>query len=78
MEKSIPNPDPHFHTARIHKELGELITHLREDTRYIEEPKAVALFETAAEVLSGLQTAFTHYEQGSEPATRTPNRSQMS
>lgn len=48
--------------------LGELITHLRDDTKHIKEPKAQALFETSAEVLKGLETAFTHYEKGSEPA----------
>ena len=54
--------------------LGELIDHLRQDTRYFDEPKAQALFETSAEVLQGLRTAFAHYEEGSESAMRGPLR----
>lgn len=72
MEAASPNPDPCYHTANVKKMLGELIEHLREDTRYIKEPKAQALFETSAEVLEGLRTAFTHYEQSAEPAMREP------
>jgi hypothetical protein len=33
------------------------------------------LFETAAEVLIGLQTAFDHYERGEEAAMREPGHS---
>jgi hypothetical protein len=47
-----------------------LIAHLREDIGKVKEPKAQALFETAAEVLTGLRTAFEHYERGSEEAMR--------
>lgn len=71
MQPSSSNPDPRHHTANVKKMLGELITHLREDTKHIKEPKAQALFETSAEVLKGLETAFTHYENGSEPAMRS-------
>jgi hypothetical protein len=70
MEPSTANPDPQFHTARIRKELDELVAHLRDDTAYISEPKAQAMFETAAEVLRGLQTAFAHYDEGREKALR--------
>ena len=50
--------------------LGDLIEHLREDTDKFDEPKAQALFETSAEVLQGLRTAFDHYESGKERALR--------
>jgi hypothetical protein len=70
MEAPSPNPDPRFHTARIRKELDELAAHLRADTSHITEPKAQAMFETAAEVLRGLSTAFTHYDEGREQALR--------
>jgi hypothetical protein len=50
--------------------LSETISHLRADLNRIEEPKAQALFETAAEVLTGLRTAFQHYEGGTEEAMR--------
>lgn len=70
MQAPSSNPDPLYHTANVKKMLGDLIDHLREDIRQLEEPKAQALFETSAEVLQGLQTAFTHYEQGNEAGMR--------
>ena len=70
MKPSVPNPDPRYHTANVNKMLDELIDHLRQDMRQIAEPKAQALFETSAEVLQGLRTAFTHYEEGGEPGMR--------
>jgi hypothetical protein len=51
--------------------LDALIEHLRKDVRKVEEPRAQALFETSAEVLQGLKTAFVHYEQGDEAAWRS-------
>jgi hypothetical protein len=36
---------------------AELIEHLREDGKKVEDPKAQALFETVAELMSGLDTA---------------------
>ena len=44
--------------------------HAREDVTKVNEPRAEALFETTAEVLSGLVTAYEHFEQRSEPAWR--------
>ena len=66
--ETIASKDPRAHTANVRKEFGELIEHLRADLNKIDEPKAQALFETAAEVISGLDTAFQHYEQKSEKA----------
>ena len=62
----IASKDPQAHTANVRKEFGKLIEHLRADINKIDEPKAQALFETAAEVISGLDTAFKHYQQKSE------------
>jgi hypothetical protein len=62
--------DPRYHTTNVKGMLDDLIHHLREDVSAVEEPKAQALFETAAEVLQGLKTAFDHYEQGQEKAFR--------
>lgn len=50
--------------------LDDLIHHLRDDIRQFDEPKAQALFETSAEVLQGLHTAFSHYEAGQERGMR--------
>jgi len=50
--------------------LEEIIVHLREDISKADEPKFQAMFETAAEVLGGLNKAFDDYEQKIEKAWR--------
>ena len=67
-EQDYPTTDPLHHLARIHRMLDELATHCREDIAKIQAPKAQALFETTAEVLGGLKTAYEHYASKSEPA----------
>jgi hypothetical protein len=64
--ETIASKDPRAHTANFWREFRELIDHLRSDLSKIDEPKAQALFETTAEVISGLDTAFKHYEEKSE------------
>jgi hypothetical protein len=66
--ETIASKDPRAHIANVRKEFGELIEHLRDDINKIDEPKAQALFETAAEVINGLDTAFKHYEEKNENA----------
>ena len=66
--ETIASKDPRAHTANVRKEFRELIEPLRGDINKIDEPKAQALFETGAEVISGLETAFIHYEEKSEEA----------
>lgn len=63
---AYPENHPLHHTAKIDSLLNELVTHLRSDIDKFDEPKAQALFETAAEVLLGLRAAFKHYEDKSE------------
>lgn len=65
-----PTSDPRHHTQKIQPLLENLIEHLRRDVQQIEEPRAQALFETSAEVLIGLKTAFEHYEAEAEQAWR--------
>ena len=67
---AYPASDPRYHTANIQAGLRDLIDHLHEDINKLDEPKAQALFETGAEVLTGLQTAFEHCESGAETAMR--------
>lgn len=62
--------DPRHHTIKIKDMLNEVINHVREDVTKVSEPKAEALFETTAEVLKGLITAYTHYETKAEEAFR--------
>lgn len=64
----IETSDPKIHAMNIESMLNEMVDHLRGDLKLVKEPKAQALFETGAEVLIGLRTAFQHYRQGAEPA----------
>jgi len=63
--------NPHHHVQNVSKRLQELIDHLRSDIEKIEEPRAKAMFETSAEVLSGLKKAFHDYESKNELAWRS-------
>ena len=62
--------DPRHQTKRIRDMLSEVRGHLREDIGKINEPRAEALFETTAETMDGLITAFEDYERGQEEAWR--------
>lgn len=62
--------DPRHHTDKIKGMLRDTMDHVREDVSKVSDPKAQALFETSAEVLGGLITAYEHFEQKSEPAWR--------
>jgi hypothetical protein len=66
--ESIGSRDPRAHVANVRGEFQKLIQHLRENIDKIDDSKGQALFETAAEVLTGLNAAFEHYEQKSERA----------
>lgn len=68
--KSLSTNDPLAHAANIKNEFRMLIDHLREDVGKVNDPAAKALFETSAEVLIGLEKAFSDYESKSEPAWR--------
>jgi len=66
--KSLPQSDPIRHTMQVRARLKDLAAHLREDVTKLDEPRAMALFETSAEVLLGLAKAFEDYERGEEEA----------
>jgi hypothetical protein len=67
---SNADSDPRHHTQQMQRRLVDLAAHLREDILKVSEPQLKAMFETAAEVLGGLQKAFRDYEQKSEAAWR--------
>jgi hypothetical protein len=67
--QQFPESDPRHHTGKIKQMLSDTITHLREDESKVSDPRARALFETSAEVLNGLVTAYNDFEQG-KPAWR--------
>jgi hypothetical protein len=60
--------EPSVHSRHMQKMLADLIEHLRKDADRVQEPRFQALLETSAEVLTGLKTAFAHYDAGKEPA----------
>jgi hypothetical protein len=58
-----PENDPRHHTAHLREMLQGVANHARDDIGKINEPKAQALFETAAEVCGGLIKAFNDCDQ---------------
>jgi hypothetical protein len=52
----------------MEKVFHDTAAQLRSDIQAISDPRARALFETAAEVLGGLETAFHHYDKRDELA----------
>ena len=68
MNRQYPHDDPRHHASNIQRMLQDLISHCREDAGKIREPKAQALCEASAEVLTGLKTLWNHYENRSEAA----------
>ena len=70
MKPSSKNSLIH-HVQKIKAQMRQLIDDLRADVGRVTEPKAQALFETSAEVLTGLPRAFYDYENKSEDAWRT-------
>jgi hypothetical protein len=69
-EQVVQTSDCKAHARNIQRMLTEIIDHVRADIDKVNEPKAQALFETSAEVLSGLRTAFEHYSTGAEKSMR--------
>lgn len=58
-----PETDPRHHTLKIKNMLQDSMQHIRGDAGKVSDPKAQALFDTSAEVLGGLITAYEHFEQ---------------
>ena len=72
--RSLDTSDPRAHAGNIRQMLTALLDYVREDIDKVTDPKAQVLFETSAEVLIGLRTAFEHYETASEKAMRPQAR----
>ena len=75
--KLSSNNNPIHHTQKMKARMSQLIKHLREDVDKVTEPKVQALFETSAEVLTGLVKAFSDYEKKSETAWRTEPKASL-
>jgi len=66
--------DPIHHARKMSAELTAMIDHMRHDVDQVDEPQFKAMFETAAEVMGGLVTAFRHYEEKNEHAWNQQTR----
>jgi hypothetical protein len=67
--------DQRHHTRRLKQMLNDTAAHAREDVTKVSDPKAQALFETTAEVLKGLATAFEDFKQKREKAWKASAKS---
>lgn len=66
--EDLQTSNPREHSRNIKSGMREVAEHMRRDIGKIDDPKAEALFETSAEVIDGLITAFSHFEEKSEDA----------
>jgi len=64
-EKTFPHR-ARFHTQNLNRILTEVIDHARSDIQKIFDPKVQALFETTAEMLTGLGKPLDDFEQHNE------------
>ncbi|HWV24388.1 MAG TPA: hypothetical protein VNZ58_09360 [Thermomicrobiales bacterium] len=69
-EREPPNQAPEVYSRQIRRLLTQVIDELEIDVGQVDDPHAMALFETSREVLKGLETAFVHFERGKESAWR--------
>lgn len=60
--KSINSSDPKEHAQNIERLIYELKLFCHAEIRTVNDPKAKALFETTAEVLGGLEKAYSDYQ----------------
>jgi hypothetical protein len=67
---SSADRNPQRHTEKMKTRLQEIVSHMREDVKKVDEPQLKAMFETSAEVLTGLIKAFGDYEKKNEAAWR--------
>jgi len=72
----MPQDYPLPYIQQYQQQLSELRHQMRQDIQQIQEPQAVAMMKTAAEVLQGLSQAFDDYQHQEEPVGK-PGPSQM-
>jgi hypothetical protein len=69
---------PQQHAQRIAAMLQGAQQECHNDIAQVNDPKAQALFETLAEVLGGAIKALNDYQQGIEPAWKSPAHADQS
>lgn len=70
MVQPYSESNPRYHAIMMREQLTQMIDHLREDIGKVDDPKAKALFEVSAEVLTGLRKSFEDYESKTEEVWR--------
>jgi len=65
--QDLSTSDAVAHARNVRISLDEMVEHLRRDVTKVTDPKACALFTTAADVLNGLVKAFADYETKAKP-----------
>jgi hypothetical protein len=69
--KFLSKNNPNDHRQKIKAQMREFIDYLRPDVENPAETRHLSLFETSAEELPDLATAFDDYEKKCEVAWRT-------
>jgi hypothetical protein len=73
--QTTESDNPKNHVQDVEKNISQLIELCRAEIKLVKEPKAKVLFETTAEVLSGLEKAFSDYQSENVGAwINDPNR----
>jgi hypothetical protein len=61
-------PDPKEHIQLVEKYLTDLKSYCHSEIKNVRDPKAQALLETTAEVLGGLEKAYSDYQSENQGA----------
>jgi hypothetical protein len=73
--QTTESDNPKNHVQGVEKYISQLIELCRAEIKLVNEPKAKVLLETTAEVLSGLEKAFSDYQSENEESwINDPNR----
>ncbi len=68
--KTADRPSAKASAARLRNSMEDLVNQLRAEINRVNDTKAQVLFETTAETLQGLITAFGDFDEGRETAFR--------
>jgi hypothetical protein len=67
--KNNANEDEH-HSNKVHQMMNELVDYLRSDIPKLAHPQLKAIFETSAEVVTGLMKTIKDFQGKNEEAWR--------
>jgi len=68
QEKGQATSDAKEHAQHIEKYITALKNLCHDEIKFVSDPKAKALFETSAEVMNGLEKAFSDFQSENEGA----------